>query len=85
MTLLLNFRPFFLFNFSSPWPSVSHSELESAVQILGEQVRAEKSAKAAEMEEMDKRWALCWDGMVKRPSKFSIESKELTLHWGFHK
>ena len=29
---------------------------------MGEQVRAEKSAKAAEMEEMDKRWvALCWD------------------------
>ena len=55
---LLYFRPFSPSTFS-----VSHSELESAVQILGEQVRAEKSAKAAEMEEMDKRWvALCWEG-----------------------
>ena len=79
MTLLLNFRPFFLFNFSSPWPSVSHSELESAVQILGEQVRAEKSAKAAEMEEMDKRWALCWDGQKTQQIFDGIQGADVTL------
>ena len=59
MTLLYS-RASFPFSLSSlstfPLSLSSHSELGSAVQILGEEVRAERSARAAEMEELDKRW-----------------------------
>ena len=50
----------------------SHSELGSAVQILGEEVRAERSARAAEMEELDKRWEDDGD-MVKGPCNFCTD------------
>ena len=62
---LSTFSPFSL-SFSS------HSELGSAVQILGEEVRAERSARAAEMEELDKRWAGDGD-MVKGPCNFCTD------------
>ena len=77
MTLISILSSIFVLSLSSSTFSVSHSELESAVQILGEQVRAEKSAKAAEMEEMDKRWvalssALLW-GSIQLDIENSVE------------
>ena len=64
-----------------PFSFSSHSELGSAVQILGEEVRAERSARAAEMEELDKRWADDGD-MVKGPCNFCTDRPTLSLGIG---